>query len=71
MAKTMTIKVAHLARKLQTICIKSKSSVKDVLAKLEMEARGDIFVNGKRAGLRTVLKEGDILGIVGQVEGGR
>ena len=66
----MTIKVAHLARDLETITVTENSTVAAVLEKLDIEAQGDIFVNSRRAGYSTRLKNGDIIGIVAQVEGG-
>ena len=70
MSNGITVKVAHLAQEMKTIRVSANSTVSAVLEKAEMEAKGDIFVNGRRAGLNTVLKSGDIIGIVGQVEGG-
>lgn len=70
MASTMTIKVAHLAQNMITIRVKGGSTVSEVLKKADITAEGDIFVNGKRAGMRTKLRNGDIIGIVGQVDGG-
>jgi hypothetical protein len=67
----MSVKIAHLAQAMVTITIKVGAKVKEILAKAEMEAKGDIFVNGRRAGFGTKCKNGDILGIVGQIEGGR
>jgi sulfur carrier protein ThiS len=66
----ITIKIAHLARNLRTIKVKENSTVAFVLEKLSIQPSGDIFVNGKRASKATKLRNGDIIGIVGQVEGG-
>ena len=67
---SITVKVAQLAQEMQTIRVTENATVKQVLEKAELEVSGDIFVNGKRAGYGTKLKNGDIIGIVGQVEGG-
>lgn len=66
----ITVKIAYLAKNLQTIRVKENSTVALVLEKLDIQPSGDIFVNGKRAGKTTKLRNGDIIGIVGNVEGG-
>ena len=70
MANSITVKVAHLAQEMQTIRVSENATVKQALEKAEITAEGDIFVNGKRAGFGSKLHNGDIIGIVGQVEGG-
>jgi putative ubiquitin-RnfH superfamily antitoxin RatB of RatAB toxin-antitoxin module len=64
------VKVAQLATALKNIIVTTGATVEDVFKKAEITANGDIFVNGNRAGLRSKVKNGDIIGIVGQVEGG-
>ena len=68
--RRIIVKVFYLARNVETLTVEEGSTVADALGKLKIEARGDIFVNSARAGLSTQLKDGDIIGIVGQVEGG-
>jgi len=68
--RTMTVRIAHLAQAMKTITVAVGATVKVILEKAEMTANGDIFVNGKRAGYGTKCKQGDIIGVVGMVEGG-
>jgi hypothetical protein len=70
MSSRITVRVAHLAQDMKTIRVQANSTISMVLGKAEIEAKGDIFINGKRAGLNTVIKSDSIIGIVGQVEGG-
>ena len=66
----MKIKIAVLAQNMKTIEVKGAATVKKVLEKARITPRGDVYVNGRRAGMASKLKNGDIIGIVGQVQGG-
>lgn len=74
MAKRITVKVAHLAQDMESVTVKEGATVKEVLDKLDITPDGDIFVTSnsvtKRAGLKTKVNSGDVIGITGQVEGG-
>jgi sulfur carrier protein ThiS len=71
MAKTITIRLAQLAQNMRTITVSQGSTVKELFDKARIVAEGNIYVNGKRAGMQTTLRQGDIVGIVGEVEGGK
>ena len=70
MPRNITVKIAQLASNLKTITVQDGASMKEVLKKARMTPTGDVYVNGKRAGMATPVHQGDIIGIVGQVDGG-
>jgi len=69
MAKA-TVKIQIMAQDQISVVVTGKCTVEEALEKAGVEATGDIYVNGKKAGMKSKLKSGDVIGIVGEVTGG-
>ena len=69
--KTIIVKVAKVGETVKEVMLESDSTVEDALeaAGYEPECE-DVRCNGKKAKAENIVEDGDILTIVGKIEGG-
>ena len=67
--RTFSVKIALIGKTI-TVKVKTGATIADIIAEAKIRVTGDIFVNGEKAKKSTKVHRGDMLGIVGQVDGG-